>query len=94
MRRELGDHHPSVRLEDPIGEDGYQRQLGRIETEPGVTIPFWLLSPLHKSTSLQPLAICAHGHDSDGWNTYAGCIVITSIATALVRKMETWACRP
>jgi hypothetical protein len=72
MRRELGDHQPSVRLEDPIGEDGYQRQLGRIETEPGVTIPFWLLSPLHKSTSLQPLAICAHGHDSDGWNTYAG----------------------
>ncbi|MCP4854377.1 MAG: alpha/beta hydrolase [Fuerstiella sp.] len=72
MRQESGDHQPSVRLESPIKEEGYQRQRGAIETESGVTIPFWLLTPLHKSTSLRPLAICAHGHDSDGWNTYAG----------------------
>jgi len=72
MRQEIGDNRRTVRLEDPIEEDGYQRQRGDIETEPGITIPFWLLTPVHKSRSPLPLAICAHGHDSDGWNTYAG----------------------
>jgi len=37
-----------------------------------VTIPFWLLTPDDRTTKPRPLAICAHGHDSDGWNTYAG----------------------
>ncbi|MCP4170626.1 MAG: acetylxylan esterase [Fuerstiella sp.] len=72
MQLELDKHQPSVRLEAPVREDGYQRQLGGIETEPGVTIPFWLLTPSHNSKLLRPLAICVHGHDSDGWNTYAG----------------------
>ena len=65
-------HQPTVRLEKPIAEDGYTRQLGRLETEPGVTIPFWLLTPSSETNEARPLVICAHGHDSSGWNTYAG----------------------
>ncbi len=72
MRQEIGDHSVVVRLGDPIEENGYHRQRGDIETEPGVTIPFWLLTPMHPSNTARPLAICAHGHDSEGWNTYAG----------------------
>lgn len=72
MQRQLKGHQPTVRLKPPVKEDGYQRQRGEIETEPGVTIPFWLLTPSVKDTRIRPLAICAHGHDSDGWNTYAG----------------------
>lgn len=72
IRREAGDHKPVVRLDDPTDGGGYHRQRGEIETEPGVTIPFWLLIPLRNETKPLPLAICAHGHDSDGWNTYAG----------------------
>ena len=73
MRRENAQHKPIVRLLDrPVQEDGYTRQRGEIETEPSVTIPFWLLTPLRDATKPLPLVICAHGHDSDGWNTYAG----------------------
>jgi hypothetical protein len=69
---DAGNHKPVVHLGDPVQEDGYQRRGGDIETEPGVTIPFWLLTPDEGTTPPRPLAICAHGHDSDGWNTYAG----------------------
>lgn len=67
-----GDHEPVVHLGEQHQEDGYKRQRGNIETEPGVNIPFWLLTPHGEAESPRPLAICAHGHDSDGWNTYAG----------------------
>jgi len=72
MAREAGDHQVEVRLGQPIPEDGYQRQRGEIDTEPGVTIPFWLLTPARRAAHPVPLVICAHGHDRDGWNTYAG----------------------
>ena len=73
MQRENAKHKPTVRLSNElIQQDGYSRQLGEIETEPGVKIPFWLLTPLHDTTKPCRLAICAHGHDRDGWNTYAG----------------------
>ena len=72
MKRDVQDHQPVVRLDDPVQEGTYHRQRGEIETEPGVRIPFWLLVPLHDGTTPLPLAVCAHGHDSDGWNTYAG----------------------
>jgi hypothetical protein len=72
MTRDVGTHLPQVRLGKTVSEDGYDRQRGDIETEPGVNIPFWLLTPHGKANSPRPLAICAHGHDSDGWNTYAG----------------------
>lgn len=70
--RDVGTHQPVVRLGESFPEDGYQRRRGEIETEPGVSIPFWLLTPRAEADELRPLAICAHGHDPDGWNTYAG----------------------
>jgi len=72
IKHDSGNHQPSIRFGDSIPENGYQRQRGEIETEPGVTIPFWLLTPVHDGRQPLPLAICAHGHDLDGWNTYAG----------------------
>lgn len=72
IQRDAGDHTPIVRLGKSIQEDGYSRQRGTIETEPAVTIPFWLLTPDGENTAARPLAICAHGHDTNGWNTYAG----------------------
>ncbi len=72
IKRDAGDHKPVVHLGEPVQEEGYHRRRGDIETEPGVTIPFWLLTPDDETTATRPLAICAHGHDSDGWNTYAG----------------------
>jgi len=72
IREDVGTHVPVVKLGEFIQEDGYTRQKGEIETEPGVTIPFWLLTPAGATDARRPLAICAHGHDNDGWNTYAG----------------------
>ena len=72
IEQAAGDHKPVVQLGERVQEDGYHRQRGSIQTEPGVTIPFWLLTPDEETSSPRPLAICAHGHDSDGWNTYAG----------------------
>lgn len=68
---QAGQHKPVVRLGDKFREEGYERQRGEIETEPGVKIPFWLLTPTD-AKGQRPMAICAHGHDRDGWNTYAG----------------------
>lgn len=65
-------HQPTVTLAERTIQDGYWRQKGQIETEPGVFIPFWILTPDAAGDGLRPLVICAHGHDSDGWNTYAG----------------------
>ncbi|HIF34916.1 MAG TPA: hypothetical protein EYQ75_25320 [Planctomycetaceae bacterium] len=71
MKSELD--HPSARFADPILEDGYTRRRGELETEPGIFIPFWLLTPTTgKNIEKRPLVICAHGHDADGWNSYAG----------------------
>jgi len=72
IEQSVGGHRTVVQIGERIQEDGYHRQRGSIETEPCVTIPFWLLTPDEKVDSQRPLAICAHGHDSDGWNTYAG----------------------
>ena len=72
IKADIKTHQPSVQLGKAIQEDGYRRQLGEIETEPGVTIPFWLLVPDGETRTPRPLALCAHGHDRDGWNTYAG----------------------
>ncbi len=65
-------HRPTVHLGQVTNVNGYTRQRGSIQTEPRVTIPFWLLRPTKDATERRPLVICAHGHDSDGWNTYAG----------------------
>jgi hypothetical protein len=72
IEADVGKQIAVVELQRSTQEDGYQRQLGSIQTEPGVTIPFWLLTPNGDANVRRPLAVCAHGHDRDGWNTYAG----------------------
>ena len=79
IAEQAGDHQPRLVLEgDPIPADGFTRQRGSIETEPGVVIPFWLLRPAATDsdgdgdTSPRPLVICSHGHHASGWNLYAG----------------------
>jgi dienelactone hydrolase len=61
-----------VRVEFGAAEelDGYTRQTGFIETEPGVRIPFYLLKP--KGDGPFPLGIFPHGHDTRGHHTTAG----------------------
>lgn len=72
IQKSAGEHKPRVSFEKPIQENGYQRHRGNIETEPSVDVPFWLLIPDGKPAEPRPLALCVHGHDRDGWNTYAG----------------------
>jgi hypothetical protein len=61
---------PAVQLETPQVRDGSTIRRGRIETEPHVNIPFWLLKPNGEGPF--PLAVLPHGHDSAGHDTYAG----------------------
>ena len=69
---QVSGHQPAVHLEQEKLVAGYRQQLARIETEPGIDIPFWILRPLGSEQKKLPVVICAHGHDADGWNTYAG----------------------
>lgn len=72
MTEELAGHEARIELAEIELIDGYQRQRGVIETEPGVKIPFWILRPILLSQGKFPLAICAHGHDPIGFDSYAG----------------------
>lgn len=70
MQQKLREHKISVDL--GLAEDmgDYSRQFGRMETEPDVWIPFWLLIP--RGDGPFPLAITPHGHDAYGYNTSVG----------------------
>ena len=76
MEKNLADLQPSVRMqpEKIVTQDGHSwhRAKGVLRPEPEVEIPFWMLTPVNNGITQRPLAICAHGHDTDGWNTYAG----------------------
>ena len=74
MAQELKDFKPTVTLSEPEDVGDHTRQKGEILTEPGIRIPFWLLKPKADpgSSGKYPLAICSHGHDTNGMNTYAG----------------------
>ncbi len=74
MRRDLAQFEPNITLSDPvIVDDAFTRTQGAIETEPGITIPFYLLVPVDaKLAKTHPLMLCPHGHDSKGWHSYAG----------------------
>ncbi|MBN1344077.1 MAG: acetylxylan esterase [Phycisphaerae bacterium] len=66
----VGRHRPKVELE-PIQEKGdYTIRKGQLQTEPDVTIPFWLLKPPGKGPF--PLAVLPHGHNRRGYDVYAG----------------------
>ena len=63
-------HTPRVQLREPEDMGGYTRRRATIETEPNVSIPFWLLRP--KGEGPFPLAVLPHGHDRWGYDTTAG----------------------
>jgi len=60
--------HVELGEREDLGE--ITRQLGAIETEPAVRIPFYLLKP--KGEGPFPLGIFPHGHDKRGHCTSAG----------------------
>lgn len=72
MQRELAGFSPVVTLgkvEQVAGK--YLRTLCSIETEPGVSIPFYVLVPIDDKER-HPLFLCPHGHDARGLHSYAG----------------------
>ncbi len=70
MERELHEHAPTVELDQPEQLEGFTRRLGRIETEPGWPVEFWMLRP--DGDGPFPLAVMPHGHAARGHDTYAG----------------------
>ena len=70
MVTSVGEHQPTVQLDPPQDLGDYVRRAGMIETEPNVTIAFWMLQP--KSEGPWPLALFPHGHDRMGHKTTAG----------------------
>jgi len=70
IKEDVGTHQPQVTLEEPIMEEGYVRRHGTLTTEPGVRLPFWLLTP--GTEAPHPLVLTLHGHSSYGYNLYAG----------------------
>jgi dienelactone hydrolase len=65
-------HQPTIKLQNHDDKGQVSICKGHIETEPYVSIPFWILRPNKQGPF--PLAIIAHGHDDRGYgpDTYAG----------------------
>ena len=74
MRRDLSSFRPVVTEGTAVEVGGaYHRSLCKIETEPGISIPFYLLVPKSPERNLRfPLFLCPHGHDRLGLHSYAG----------------------
>lgn len=76
MRKDLAKFVPKVTEGKPeLVEGKYSRTLCTIETEPGVSIPFYVLTPLVLAENEDrrfPLLLSPHGHDSIGLHSYAG----------------------
>jgi dienelactone hydrolase len=74
MREELVGFHPRVITGKPDNSgNAFTRRLCSIETEPGVTIPFYLLIPRSASRdNPAPVFLAPHGHDLLGLHSYAG----------------------
>jgi hypothetical protein len=74
MGKELADFQPVViRGKAKVIEGKYLRSLCAIETEPGISIPFYLLVPMGIGEGTRrPLFLCPHGHDNKGLHSYAG----------------------
>lgn len=58
-------------IHESVNMDGYRREKGSIQTEPGIRIPFYLLLPEGAEQPL-PLVISIHGHGKRGKETYVG----------------------
>ncbi|MEA3403383.1 MAG: hypothetical protein U9R79_19225 [Armatimonadota bacterium] len=72
MEQELPQHRPAVELDEAEQLGGFTRRLGRMETEPGWWLEFWLLRP--EGEGPFPLAVTPHGHEARGHDTYAGAV--------------------
>lgn len=62
---------PNPRLTEAVACGGYQRRRIEIDTEPGVTMPFYMLIP-DNLEGAAPGIIAAHGHSSGGKLAVAG----------------------
>ena len=72
MSIKLKDHAPSIQIGTKEEVEGkFSRTLCKIETEPGIHVPFYLLVPSITNKKL-PLVICPHGHDTQGLHSYSG----------------------
>jgi len=70
IAEEAEEHKPTVSLQEPEDCGDYTRQLGRISTEPHISVPFWLLKP--KAKGPYRLGIFPHGHKARGMDEYVG----------------------
>jgi len=64
---------------EEVQREGYRRQRVEIDTEPGVTMPFYVLVPDKVSRPI-PGLIAAHGHVSGGKVSPAGAIEFPGVA--------------
>ena len=62
---------PNPRITETVVCDGYQRQRVEIDTEPGVTMPLYVLIP-DGLTGTAPGVLAPHGHASGGKYAVAG----------------------
>lgn len=74
MGEELAGFEGKVTMGEPVDVGGkFSRTLCSLETEPGVTVPFYFLVPISASREKPaPLIVCPHGHDVRGLHSYAG----------------------
>ncbi|MHB0874626.1 MAG: dienelactone hydrolase family protein [Anaerolineae bacterium] len=68
----------NARLTEEVQRDGYRRQRVEIDTEPGVTMPLYVLLP-DGPAGKAPAVIAAHGHGSGGKYSPAGCVEVPGI---------------
>ena len=71
MRNKLRGHKANVTLGSEQDMGRFTRTLGKIHTEPEMSIPFWLLQP--KGAGPFPVGIFVHGHSRNvGMDEYVG----------------------
>lgn len=66
------------RTTESVQLDGYTRERVEIDTEPGVTMPFYVLIP-DNLKGPGPVVIAAHGHGSGGKVSPAGCVEVPGV---------------
>ncbi len=77
-------HVPVARLEDAEDMGDHTRQRGRLETEPDVWVPFWIVRP--RGAGPFPLAMTPHGHDRRGYDTSVGIAADDNAKTRLIAE--------
>ena len=70
------------RLTEEVQRDGYRRQRVEIDTEPGVTMPVYVLIP-DSLSGRAPAVLAPHGHGSGGKYSPAGCTEVPGIAAQI-----------